>query len=37
MALAAFPKAFTAVAMLYACNLIWQNIFHQYYFRQEFK
>lgn len=37
MVLAAFPKAFTAVAMLYARNLIWQNIFHQYYFRQEFK
>lgn len=37
MALAAFPKAFTAAAMLYARNLIWQNIFYRHYFRQEFK
>lgn len=37
MVLADFPKAFTAVAMLYTGNLIWQNILHRYYFRQEFK
>lgn len=37
MGLAAFPQTLTGVATLYLHDLIWQNIFRQYYFRQEFK